>query len=285
MTTISVRRGRSAKISGFTLIELLVVIAIIAILAAMLLPALSKAKLKAQGIYCMNNHKQLALAWRLYADDNRDDLVYASEDPQDVKTFSRAWTRTHMDFDPNNHANWDVSLDIAKGPLWVYGGKNPAIYRCPADTSVLMVQGVARARVRTMSMNLFLGGFGGSLNHAPAQPYKLFFKMSEFSQPAKTFVFLDMREDRINWGNFLTDMSGHYPANPAKYAFTGDLPGMYHNNAAGFSFADGHSEIKRWLDSRTTPPLVKGSSISTDTPSPNNRDIAWLHDNTTQLKQ
>ena len=110
---------------SFTLIELLVVIAIIAILAALLLPALSKGKLKAQGIQCMSNHRQLALAWRLYAEDNRDALVFASDDPGnwqiDWQTLDQyAWTLTHMDFDPNNRGNWDVNYDMVKRPLWPY---------------------------------------------------------------------------------------------------------------------------------------------------------------------
>ncbi len=288
-TWIGTRQLRGA----FTLIELLVVIAIIAILAAMLLPALTKAKLKAQGIQCMNNHKQLALAWHMYATDNSDVLVYASDYPDDyafpqhVVLDKYAWTLTHMDFNPNNRGNWDVDYDMAQRPLWPYTAKHPEIYRCPSDKSSLNVGGVVKPRIRSMSMNLFVGGFDGTDGGWPwAHPFQIYTKLGNVSLPSKIFVFLDMREDSVNWGNFMTFMTGYSPTNPSQYGFNGDYPGMYHHHACGFSFADGHSEIKRWMDPRTTPPLTLGSNplFSVDSASPGNPDIAWLQDHTTRLK-
>ena len=292
--------GSGLNRKGFTLIELLVVIAIIAILAAMLLPALAKAKQKAQGIQCMNNHRQLALAWRLYAEDSNDVLTYASTtgttgDPYD----QYAWSGAHMDFDPNNRANWDPAVDMQRRPLWKYL-KAQAVFKCPSDHSTVTAFGVQRPRLLTMSMNTYVGGFAPVVGD-PAAPsgndggwpfadaYNIYPKLSMISgvsPPSKIFVFLDMREDRVNWSNFMTDMSGYSPQNPALYKFTSDMPGFYHNNAGGFSFAAGHSEIKRWLDPRTIPPLQDGGNPTgvTSTPSANNTDIAWLQDHSSRPK-
>ena len=241
----------------------------------------------------MTNHRQLTLAWRMYADDNQDRLVYASHsgtasDP--LNAF--AWTWTEMSFSPDPK-NWDFNADITQRPLWPYN-RSPGIYKCPADRSfVTLANGEIKPRVRTMSMNFFLGGFGGTYSGASfAAPYTIFLKNSQITGgkgspgPVKTFVFLDQREDTINWGNFMTHMDGFEPSKPALYKFTMDLPGIYHNRAAGFSFADGHSEIKKWKDSRTTPPMqYQISGRSSDSPSPRNVDVAWLQDHTTRPKK
>ena len=283
---------------GFTLIELLVVIAIIAILAAMLLPALTKAKLKAQGIGCMNNNKQLALAWRMYAEDNNDRLILSSDDGQANPLNAYAWTLTHMDFS-SNPKNWDPTVDIMTRPLWPYT-RNAGIYRCPADHSqVTDDAGIVHPRVRSISMNFFLGGFaGGSAASGVGvrgwgNKFPIYFKLAELNSttrapgPTKTFIFLDEREDCINWGNFMTDMSGAatltLPTVPALYEWNEDLPASYHNNACGLSFADGHAEIHRWRDSRTMPPLSTGQlsggkGSGQQWLAPYSVDVAWMQD-------
>ena len=274
------------RFRGFTLIELLVVIAIIAILAALLLPALNKGKLKAQGVMCLNNHRQLCLAWRMYSDDNQDRLLYASENPYDPSSYAGAWVTGTLDFNGGNPSNWDPNQDITKSPMWPYCSRNLSIWKCPADRSVVMVDGVAKPRVRSMSMNVFLGGWGGTDGYwGPVfSDYFIYLKQQalQVPGPSKVFVFLDMREDSIDMGNFGTRMAG-WPDQPSQYGFY-DLPVFYHHLACGFSFADGHSEFRRWRDSRTMPPLVQGGLIPDTFSSPDNPDVAWLQDHATRPK-
>src|SRR5262245_21349186 len=173
--------GRAA----FTLIELLGVIAIIAILAAMLLPALSRAKLKAQGVQCMNNHRQLSFAWRMYSEDNNDALLHASAQVSHLNnpahpSWAFTWVTGKMDFNAGNPSNYDPNTDIYKSPMWPYCGQNLAIWRCPADRSGVTVAGEFRPRIRTMAMNAFVGGFAGEgITTGGMIPYRIYLKFSQ----------------------------------------------------------------------------------------------------------
>ena len=258
---------------GFTLIELLVVIAIIAILAGMLLPALAKSKSKAQGIACLSNGKQMMTAWRLYVDDFRDS-VPQSYGPNE-------WVHGSLNFDGANRSNWDIDQDIRKSLLWEYCGRSPGVWKCPADTSTVVANKQTYRRVRSISMNAWFDSADVSDFGAGFRIYK---KMGDLTDPgpSMTWVFLDEREDSMNDGEMVVGMTG-YPDQPKLWKIV-DYPASYHNRAGGFSFADGHSEVKKWLDGRTTPPLNKKVGLPLNVNSPDNVDVLWMMERSTRKK-
>ncbi len=264
--------ANKARRPGFTLIELLVVIAIIAILAALLLPALSKARGRAEGIYCLNNTRQLTLAWQIYA-DNFNGLL-----PYNLGMVGSSF-RTNLNW-ANNVMTWDLSPDntntatLTDASLGAYVNHATSIYRCPSDHALSSVQRAAGwdSRIRSYSMNAMVGNAGAfSTNGVNVNnpTYTQFFNITQIPRPSDIFVFLDEHPDSIDDGYFLDKDAavtyGNYNHGGAEWL---DLPASYHNNSTAFSFADGSASLHHWLKSSTIrPPVPNGANLPIQIPA------------------
>jgi prepilin-type processing-associated H-X9-DG protein len=268
-----------------------VVVAIISILAAMLLPALGAAKVKAQGIGCLNNTRQLTLAWHLYSTDYNDRVA----NNYGVNETLQAIKNNKMDNWVNNVMSWGASRSVedssntnvawvANGVLGRYTAGAVGVYKCPADTALSQEQMRAgfKQRNRSLSMNSIFGLFSSTMDSSDSTGYGLnwgfpqyrqYLKQSQVPRPMKTWLFIDEHPDTINDGYFIDNPSlDHWQ----------DIPACYHNGACGFSFADGHSEIRKWQSGTSR---YKGVSFSYDRPrmsfdKAGRADYAWYLERT-----
>jgi prepilin-type N-terminal cleavage/methylation domain-containing protein len=267
------------KRAGFTLIELLVVIAIIAILAAMLLPALSRARTKATSTQCMSNAKQLITAWFMYSADNRDWLCINADPNGGPPTIS--WVGGKIDWTANSDNTNTLYLTDDRGSLLAtYTARQPKIYSCPADRYLGPLQRPLgwEHRVRSVSMNAAVGD-GHKQNAYFSWPtFYWAKKSSDFNTPgpADCWVFIDEHPDSIDDNILYTN-----PLPPDSTTGTGkftELPAGLHAQACGISFADGHAVIHKWMEPGTTHPVTY--TTVNQVPVTNNRDLMWLAQHT-----
>jgi prepilin-type N-terminal cleavage/methylation domain-containing protein/prepilin-type processing-associated H-X9-DG protein len=272
-------RRRSAA-GGFTLIELLTAIAVIAVLAALLLPALGGSKAKARAAACLSNERQLMLASLIYVGDFNDALPYnlgtaeikKLEAEQQFLNWSTPVMSWELDSD-NTNTIW-----LTQGGIGPYASSTAKVYRCPSDSVVSDIQAQAgwKARVRSISMNAMVGNAGqfilaGANVNNP--DYKQFLTVGQIPQPARIFVLTEEHPDSINDGYFLNK--------PDSMQWM-DLPASYHNGAVNLAFSDGHLESHKWRFASTQPPARPDAAhLPFPVPAAERGDYDWLMDRTT----
>lgn len=264
---------------GFSLVELLVVIGVIAILAGLLLPSLARGKRAAETVVCLNNLKQFACAWHLYADEYEEKIApnYPTSVPQIYPHVTPAWVIGELNCSMDDRPDNTNTLFLTRSLLAPYLGRSIPLWRCPGDHSQSIHSGRRYPRVRSYSMNFHVNsGFYANqdswIGDGTIRTRRfIVHRMSDFISPTRTFVFIDERSDSITDCGFYFDLGASGPCG------AGFIPADYHNKAGNLVFGDGHAEKHRWLDARTMPPIRdhQFTALSWDDLPPN-RDLPWL---------
>ena len=260
--------------TGFTLIELLVVVAIIAVLAALLLPAVGRAKERAQLIQCVSNFRQLQLAWQMYADDNNDKAAYALPYQWEWAVgVWQGWVRGKLSYEPNNWDNFNTeNLVNPRYADFAPYLSNPAVYKCPSDRSTALWAGRPLPRVRSYSYNVEFSGGEGNLNDPShfAQGNVPHVRTYKIRNAPKAITFVEQHEDSLGPEYFVL------PTDVGSFGMLSDIPAGRHGGNSAVGFADGHVETKKWTDPRTIPPVLGRYQRYAPSDFVNNADLAWL---------
>lgn len=239
--------------------------------ALVLAPAMARTRPNSTAFQCLNNLRQLASGWKMYADDNNGNLVYNQFEVSGQASGDEAWVGGVLDFSPaTSNTNIGLLIDHNKYAYCAYLGpyvNSAPTFKCPADKSTVFMAGSRMPRVRSVSMNDHVGT-GTQTWVVANRKYPICSNAAQVKSPAYMFVIADEREESINDGMFATEPDTLYQLI--------DFPASYHNNAGGFSFADGHCELHRWTDPRTMPVLRQGQLMQLNLNLGGDKDVLWL---------